>query len=129
MLALQIEIDDQPPLIAGAEDWSVLSAHVNALRGNPEEKNEPDLDMSVGGLTGRNTEGVAHHFRWARVPLKIGSTVKVTLVEVASVHAPAKRYRSDSKVQEDPFTEEELREMRRLDYLELKKEFEGASDA
>jgi hypothetical protein len=129
MLALQIEIDDQPPLIAGAEDWSLLSVDVIALRGEPQERNEPDIDASVGGLTGRNAEGVAHHFRWPRVPLTIGSTVKVTLVAVASVHAPAKRHQSDSKVQEDPFTEEELREMNRQYYLELKQEFEGANDA
>jgi len=31
---------------------------------------------------------------------------------------------SDKAVQENPFTEEELKEMRRQDYLELKKEFE-----
>jgi hypothetical protein len=36
-----------------------------------------------------------------------------------------KRFRSDHEVQENPFTEEEMREMRYNDYLNLKEEFEG----
>jgi hypothetical protein len=127
MLALQIEVDGDPPLIAGVEDWSVLSAHVSALRGEAGRENE--LDLAVGGLTGRNEEGIAHHFRWPRVALRIGSTVKVTIVEVELAHAPAKRYRSDSQVQDDPYTEEEMREFRRQDYLALKNEFEGTGGA
>jgi len=78
-------------------------------------------------MTKDNEEGIAHHFRWPRVPLKIGSTVRVTVVEVDSVDLPVKRYRADKEVQENPFTEEEMREMRYQDYLALKKEFEPGS--
>jgi hypothetical protein len=129
MLAFRIEIDDHPPLVAGIEDWSVLSMHVNAMRGDAYKQEKDDLDFSVGGLSTKSPEGVAHHFRWPRIALKIGSTVKVTLIDSDSPDSPAKRYRSDAEVQESPFTEEEWRELRRQDYLELKKEFEGEGGA
>lgn len=47
----------------------------------------------------------------------------VTIVETDSPTEPVKRFRSDAEVQEDAFTEEEARQMRLQDYLELKKEF------
>jgi hypothetical protein len=49
--------------------------------------------------------------------------VVVTLVDTTAPDAPFKRYRSDRDVQEDPFTVDEIREMRLQTYLELKKEF------
>lgn len=41
---------------------------------------------------------------------------------------PKKRYHSDSNVQENPFTEDEIREIRYQDYLALNAEFEGDSN-
>jgi hypothetical protein len=125
MLAFRIEIDSHPPLIAGVEDWSILALHVNAIRGEDHNRDVDELDFSVGGLTTKNAEGISHHFRWPRAPLRIGSTVKVSLIETDSPDAVANRYRSDKEVQENPYTEEEWREMRRQDYLALKEEFEG----
>lgn len=129
MLAFKIEIDDKLHAVAGVEDWSVLALHVNAVRSKSHLPEADDLDISVGGLTTSDEEGIAHHFRWPRVPLKVGSTVKVTLVESETTDPPAKRYRSDREVQDSPFTEEEARELRRQDYLELKKEFDRDTGA
>ena len=129
MLAFLIELDGQPPLVAGVEDWSLISVHINAVRAEAYSREADDLEYSVGGLTTKNAEGISHHFRWPRVPLKVGSKVTVTLVETAVPEAPAKRYRADKEVQESPFTEEEWREMRRQDYLALKKEFESGDGA
>lgn len=123
MLALKVEIAGQQPLIAGVEEWSVLAAHVNALRGASGAPTADSFDFSIGGLTTQNADGIAHHFRWPRIPLGIGSTVAITLIETDTPHTPAKLYRSDHEVKESPFTAEELREMRLQDYLELKKEF------
>lgn len=51
--------------------------------------------------------------------------MEVEVIETDDITEPRKRFRSDHQVQEDPFTEEEAREMRYQDYLELKKEFEN----
>jgi len=131
MIAMLVEIDGERVVLARVEDWSILPLHINARRGggNLKSADEPDdLEFSVGGLTEPDSENICHHFRWPRRELRIGSTVKITLVDVAECDTPTKRYRSDAEVQESPFTEEEMRELRRKDYLELKKEFEGSTD-
>ena len=127
MLAFEVEIDGKHVVTAGAEDWSGLGLHVSARRGTPDAPAESarvdDQDFSVGGLSQPDDKGISYHFRWSRVPLSIGSRVVVTLVDTAAPDAPVKRYRSDREVQEDPFTVEEIREMRLQTYVELKKEF------
>lgn len=128
MLALDIEIDGAHIVSAGAEDWSLLSLHVTAGREKPDPQGcDGYIEYSVGGLTLPDSEGIHHHFRWPTRELKVGSVVTVRVVEIATVDAPAKRYRSDAKVRESPFTEEEERRMRYEDYLDLKAEFEPDS--
>jgi hypothetical protein len=132
MLAMLVEIDGKRVVLAGVEDWSILALHVNAQRGRdtPNKPAQPDdLGCSVGGLTEPNAEKLRYHFRWPRISLRVGSTVTVTVVDAEACDAPIKRYRSGAEVQESPFTEEEMRKLRREDYLELKKEFEGDGDA
>jgi hypothetical protein len=125
MLAYEIEIDGKKYLTAGVEDWSILSLHVTASRAEENSKvRDGYLECSVGGLTVPDGEGVRHHFRWTNAPLNIGSRISIKVVETSNVDPPKNRYRSDAKIQENPFTEEEIREMRYRDYLELKAEFE-----
>jgi len=131
MIAMLVEIDGEQVVLAGADDWSILALHVNARRGgdNPSDRDVPDdLEFSVGGLTVPDAENVRYHFRWPRRELRIGSTVKVSLVDLDKCDPPTKRYRSDAEVQECPYTDEEMKELRRKDYLELTKEFEGSVD-
>jgi len=129
MLAFKVEIDGEELATAGFEDWSILALHVNASRGSPtapfESARYDEAHFSVGGLSESDANGVSHHVRWKEKVLTIGSQVKVTVVETDQPDFPLKRYRSDARIQENPFTEEEMREMRWRDYLELKKEFEG----
>jgi hypothetical protein len=47
------------------------------------------------------------------------------VVDTLEVDEPKNRYRSDAEHQENPFTEEEWRDMRYKDYLQLKAEFEA----
>jgi len=54
----------------------------------------------------------------------VGSKVSVTVVDVDAADPPVNRYRSDAQVQENAFTDEEWRQLRYQDYLELKREFE-----
>jgi hypothetical protein len=130
MLAFKVEIDGKKFVIAGFEDWSILALHVNASRGDPKalfESARPDNShFSVGGLSMPDSDGISYHVRWENKDLIVGSQIVVTIIETDSPDSPLKRYRSDSKKQETPFTEEELREMRRQDYLDLKKEFEAS---
>jgi hypothetical protein len=123
MIAFHIEIDGEEVAIAGAEDWSVLSFHVDATRRDRSEKAFGNLRSSVGGLSLPDENSISYHFRWKGRELGVGSRVVITVVETEAPLPPIKRFRSDATVQEDPFTEEEAREMRLQDYLELKKEF------
>ena len=122
MIAFNVEIDGTHVVCTGVEDWSILALHVNAAR---KEANGRDyIDFNVGGLTLPDAEQVQHHFRWPNKPLAVGSVVTVKVVEIDHADEPAKRYRSDAKVQESPFTDKELRQMRYEDYLSLKAEFD-----
>jgi len=124
MIAFQVEIDGKPTVLAGAEDWSILALHVTARR-QMESGKSNELQLSVGGLTEDDRDGVSHHFRWKERDLRIGTKVVVTVVETDVPDQPTKRYRSDAQIQENPFTDEEMRELRWKDYQALKLEFEG----
>lgn len=129
MIAFKVEINGEELVTAGFEDWSILALHVNACRGDASSAfaraREDEVRFSVGGLSERDDAGVAHHVRWKESMLAVGSKVTVTVVEADRPDLPLNRYRSDAKIQESPFTAEELKEMRWQDYLELKTEFEG----
>ena len=122
MIAFNVEIDGAPVVCAGVEDWSILGLHISAAR--KEADGRERIDFHVGGLTLPDGEQVHHHFRWPNKPLTIGSIVTVKVVEIDNADKPAKRYRSDTKVRESPFTDEECRQMRYEDFIALKAEFE-----
>jgi len=126
MIAYRIKLNEKIVAIAGQDDWSILSTHVTASRDNGCNGVEDYIQLSVHGLSKENKEGFCEHFRWPELDLNIGDKVEIEVVDVQKIDPPRKRYRSDSKVQENPFTAEELKEMRYKDYLELKEEFEGA---
>jgi hypothetical protein len=132
MLALKVEVDGQPFAIAGVEDWALISAHITASRGNPTASNDfarsDRIQLSVGGLSIPDAQSLSHHLRWGNVDLALGSSVRLTFLETDRPEPAKKRYRSDSSVQENPFTEEEMRAMRRKDYEALKKEFGGGGE-
>ena len=123
MLAFRVEVDGEVIAVAGVEDWAVLALHVTASRSDASEAARSHV--SVGGLALPGEQPGHHHFRWKERDLGVGSRVVVTLVDTDAPTAPVKRFRSDAEVQEDSFTDEEAREMRLQDYLELKKEFEA----
>jgi hypothetical protein len=133
VLALQVEVDGQRVAVAGFSDWALLSVHITANRGIPGAAAEPErqdrTDLRVGGLSQPDNVGIAYHCRWGNIDLHVGSRVQVTLVETGQPDPPIKRYRSDSTVQENPFTEKEMRDFRWQEYLLLKKEFEGPYEA
>jgi hypothetical protein len=125
MIAFKISVNGKEVVIAGQEDWSVLAMHVSATRDKNESPSDGYVRYSVGGLSKPNSDGISQHFRWPEIDLSVGDKVEVEVVDTTDIDQPKKRFRSDHEVQEDPFTEEEAREMRYQDYLELKKEFEN----
>lgn len=128
MLALEIDIDGKRHVTAGVEDWSLLNAIINLSRKEPGSKVlDGQKEISIGALTTPNEDGIRHHVRWPEHPLTVGSVITISIVETETVDPPRRRYRSDSKVQEVAFTDEELHDMKYRDYLALKEEFEGKS--
>jgi hypothetical protein len=99
MIALQISLNDVPLCVAGASDLAVLHAIVNAVGvlgsdtkslGDGQTE-DPDLFLSVGGLTSRR-EGHDEHLRWVEnTPLAVGDCIKVTVVEIDEVDPPVNR--------------------------------------
>ena len=77
MIALLVEIDGERYVLAGVEDWSLISAHLTAMRGvggDTEAKNKEDeIELSLGGLTRADASKHRYHFRWPRTELKVGS--------------------------------------------------------
>ena len=125
MLAFEVFVDDERICLAGMEDWGVMSVILSAVRSRGGDRPRPgELDISVGGLTEDDSNGVAHHARWTRLKLQVGSRVIVNIVESQQPDPPTRRYRSDRQVQEPAYTEEEIEEMEREDWLRLKAKFE-----
>ena len=123
MIAFEISIDGESHPTVGKEDWCVLSAIVSAVRGR--DGRSDDIEFAPGGLTLDDDEGVAHHFRWKRKRLRIGSTITVRVVDVDSLPPAERIYRSDHGPGEPcPFEEEEIEAMEREDYARLKAKFE-----
>jgi len=129
MIALQIEIDGERYVVAGAEEWTTLHADILAMRAEPNSKvRDGYIEIQPRAMERPTSEGHVYHLRWPNRDLKIGDVITITIVETSNVDAPLKRYRSDAQVQEKPYTDEEIREMRYRTYLELREQFEGTAD-
>ena len=125
MLAYAISIDGEHFTVAGFDDWSVLSAHVTAVKegsGRPDRKGE--LEFSVGGLSVTHSDGSQYHSRWPKRQLAIGSKIIIEVVETDAPDAPQRRYRSDTELRESPYSEEEIEQFEREEFERLKAKFE-----
>lgn len=96
MIALQIHHNDVPLCVAGASDLLVLNTIVTAVgvlgadsvRTHEGEEKDPDLFLSVGGLTSRG-KAPNEHLRWLEhTPLAIGDCIKITLLEIDEADLP-----------------------------------------
>lgn len=121
MLAFEISVNNEYIGKCGFEDWVLLNAYVTASKRGaaPDVEN---ISFSVGGLAEEKSEN--QHVRIIQRDLKIGDVVEIKILESDHVIDPIKRYRSDSQIQENPFTEEEILQMEREDYERLRAKFE-----
>ena len=123
MLALVISINGKEVLIAGEETCELLHAAIFAMRRSDADESEYHIDVS--GLPEQREQGKHEHLRWRPTPFNVGDEILIRLTDVSTADPPLKRYRSDSTVQESPYTDEEIREKQWQMYLSLKKKFEG----
>jgi hypothetical protein len=125
LLAFDIWIDGARLARAGCEDWSVLSAHVTAVKKrHGARQRDGELEFSVGGLSQSDADGAAHHFRWVKRDLAVGSKVIIEVIETDAPDPPVRRYRSDREVQESPYSDEEIEQFEREELRRLKAKFE-----
>lgn len=125
MLAYEVHVDGERIALAGMPDWGVMSVIVSATHGGGGDADETiDHTLHIGGMT-RDLDGIAYHARWKGQSITIGSEIRIKILNSDNPDVPTKRFRSDSEVYENPYTEEEMREMRYQDYLQLKIEFEA----
>ena len=130
MLAFELFVDDRRICLAGMEDWSVMSVILSGVRRRKQDPSDGGrLDVSAGGLSETGADGAAYHARWEKVDLAVGSRVVINLVETDQPDPPIRRYRSDRQVQESPFSDEEIEEMEREDWLRLKAKFEPEQES
>jgi len=108
MIAFEVSLNGKRICIAGAEDLSVLSAHVSAAgklgdktasaRQDGEGDTEPEIFYSVGGLTGRADPAKDIHLRWKSVtPLKVGDVVEIKVLETKKTDRPKSRKKANRK--------------------------------
>ena len=97
----KVLVNGEPFVVAGEASMSVLSAHVTAVgRLGPESEGtkyratgEPDIDLSVGGLTSRRNRQRDEHLRWGdRLSLKLGDQVTITVSEGEDLQSPTSRH-------------------------------------
>ena len=88
MYALRVRINDQPPVVAGADDLGILNAIVNcvgklASAAVPHHQDETqDFFVNVGGLTSRSSGSTDEHLSWlSQVALRPGDKVTVEIIE------------------------------------------------
>jgi hypothetical protein len=95
MYALKVQINDEVPVIAGADDLGVLNATVTCVgalggSGHLESADEfADLFITVGGLTARDSSVPNKHVRWmSQKPLRIGDMISIQILDTSDVEAP-----------------------------------------
>lgn len=121
MKAFRVVVDGKPLGDLGFADFGVATLIVDF--GRPSKAEAIDYHFRVGGLTQPDPNGVCRHYRWATPSIQDGTRIEIEIVDSETCVPPTRLYRSDREVQEPPFTEEEMRDMRYKDYLALKKEF------
>jgi hypothetical protein len=120
MLALEIHINGKKSLVAGSPDWASVFTHIFAYK--TQSGNVVQMDVGVG--LEQKEPGKLENLRWNKLKITEHDEILLRFVQTDVTDEPSRRYRSDRNVQESPYTEDEKRDIRYKDYLELKEEFE-----
>jgi hypothetical protein len=129
MHALKVQINDEAPIVAGAEDMTVLHTIINCVgrlgdrtrHARPDEG--ADLFLSVGGLTARPPEVPDEHLYWlSHRQLQTGDVVRVELLETSTADAPV----GGKEAEKRKHDEREYFEHCRKAYFALREKYEAA---
>lgn len=127
MIVLRVHVNDEPLVVAGADDLGVLNAIVNAVGklgsasrpGRPDEA--PDIHLTVGGLTSRAAGVQDEHLRWVgHRELRVGDRILVEVLEAPT----ADPVESGHEAMQREDDEREYFEHCKRAYLELKAKYE-----
>jgi hypothetical protein len=135
-IVLKVVVNGEQFTLAGEASMGVLSAHVTALgRLGPESQSnrrspsdDPDIDLSVGGLTGRGDRRKDEHLRWGtRLSLKPGDKVEITVLDSDTFDLPTSRYPAKSNASYGAAARKRWFEARSL-YFRFKDKFGGQAE-
>ena len=129
MFALRVTINKRKPVVAGAEDLSVLSAALS-LTGRlgsataETGPSKPYMHVHLGGLTARSGNMADEHLRWLpHTKLKLGDRVLIEIIETDKVGRVVDRSKARGKSNDERHFYRELKKQ----YLKLKKKYEPES--
>jgi hypothetical protein len=128
MLAFQVQLNDEPPVIGGAIDLGVLTTTITAvgLLGPSTRRRRDDegidIEVRLGGLTSRGPGIQDEHFVWLKAhELKPGDKV---LVEIVETETPDP-VQSGSAAQERADDQRAYYEHCKSVYFEMREMYEG----
>jgi hypothetical protein len=128
MYALKVRINDETPVIAGADDLGVLNAAVSCVGklgsgSRSGREDEPaDLFITVGGLTSRASDVPDEHLKWvSQRQLRVGDVISVELLDTPDVDAPV----SGKEAEKRQHDEREYFEHCKQVYLSLREKYEA----
>lgn len=127
MYALEVQINDEVPVIAGADDLGVLNANVTCggrlgRHSFSGHEGKPHLDVTVGGLTSRPPDVADEHLRWiSQKQLQVGDVISIKVLDTPNVNALISGKEAE-KMQHD---EREYFEHCKKVYLSLREKYEA----
>jgi len=86
-LCFEVTINNEPPILAGFRDLTVLTAILTFVSGREE------LDLHVGGMLER-----ADHVSWLERELRRGDVVTIRIMDSEQTMEPATRKRTDPSI-------------------------------
>lgn len=93
MIGFEVQINDEAPVTAGAEDLSVLTAILTMVFARQ------DLSLRVGGMISRSATD-NEMLDWVDRRLQAGDTVKLKVIERASGSEALRHTRTDPDLEE-----------------------------
>jgi hypothetical protein len=128
MLVLRVQVNEESPVVGGADDLGVLNAIISAVGrlgdaarpGRPDEP--PDIHLTLGGLRSRAADVPDEHLRWVgHRELRVGDRILVEVLDADSADAiesgEAAKEREDDEL-------EYFKHCKRA-YLELRGKYES----